>query len=257
MPENMRPQVGLNLNVPIRRTRRCAAVQEASAKLQQRRAELQSQLDDVQFEVQSAVERLAEQQTIIRLYAEKTIPAARENVQSAGQLYGGQDRLSAADRRRTPTLSPTGEATASDRRLPAAVGRIGAGGGRTAACHAAGDPLPTTPFPHAESERYLEVMVRSTGILSPSDPVSRPWTRTSRKRRPTRAEVRESGAFYPIHSLEPEESPGGQRGQPHFCGVLPQKSGQSPKTPVIAARAARRGVLREIPALHCREVRPC
>ncbi len=87
MPENMRPQVGLNLNVPIRRTRRCAALQEAAAKLQQRRAELQSRVDEVHFEVQSASDRLAEQRNIIHLYAEKTLPAAEENVRHARANY--------------------------------------------------------------------------------------------------------------------------------------------------------------------------
>ena len=83
MPEEFRPQVGLNLNVPIRRTRRCAALNEAAAKLQQRRAEYESRLDEIQFDVQSAAERLAEQRTVLRLYVEKVLPAAEANIRSA------------------------------------------------------------------------------------------------------------------------------------------------------------------------------
>jgi outer membrane protein TolC len=73
--------------VPLRRTRRCAALNEAAAKLQQRRAELQGRLDEVRFEVQSAADRLAEQRTLLRLYAEKILPAAEENVRSARANY--------------------------------------------------------------------------------------------------------------------------------------------------------------------------
>jgi outer membrane protein, heavy metal efflux system len=87
MPEDMRSQVGLNLNVPIRHSRRCAALSEAAAKLQQRRAELQAQIDEVHLQVQTAFEMFAEQQTIIRLYAERTLPAAEENTRSAQANY--------------------------------------------------------------------------------------------------------------------------------------------------------------------------
>ena len=87
MPEDMRSQVGLNLNVPIRHSRRCAALTEAAAKLQQRRAELQAQIDDVHLQVQTAFEMLAEQRAIIRLLAEKTLPAAEENTRSAQANY--------------------------------------------------------------------------------------------------------------------------------------------------------------------------
>jgi len=87
MPEDMRPQVGLNLNVPIRRTRRCAALKEAAAKLQQRRAEYENRLDEIQFGVQSAADRLVEQRTVLRLYVEKVLPAAEANIRSAQANY--------------------------------------------------------------------------------------------------------------------------------------------------------------------------
>jgi len=57
MPEEMRPQIGMNVNVPLRWNRRAAAVEEAQARLQQRRAEYQARWDQIGFEVQSAFER--------------------------------------------------------------------------------------------------------------------------------------------------------------------------------------------------------
>ena len=55
MPDEMKPQVGMELNVPLQRGRRSAAVREASERLQQRRAEFQDRFDQVQLEVQSAL----------------------------------------------------------------------------------------------------------------------------------------------------------------------------------------------------------
>ncbi len=87
MPEPMRSQLGLSMNVPIRQTRRCAALTEAAAQLRRRRAELDARLDDVHLEVQTAFEQLAEQETVIRLYAEKVLPAAEANIRSARANY--------------------------------------------------------------------------------------------------------------------------------------------------------------------------
>ena len=139
MPVDMRPQVGMNLNVPIRRSRRCAALNEAAAKLQQRRAELQGRLDEVRFEVQSAADRLAEQRTLLRLYAEKILPAAEENVRSARANYtaGTIDflRLLDAQRRLYAEQEKHEQAVADYLRRLAALER------------AAGGPLPTAPCP--------------------------------------------------------------------------------------------------------------
>ena len=63
MPEEMRPQVGMNVNVPIRLARRSAAVREAAQRVQQRRAEYQERLDQVRFEVQAAFDRAVQSAT--------------------------------------------------------------------------------------------------------------------------------------------------------------------------------------------------
>ena len=87
MPEDMRPQVGMNFNVPLQRTRRSAAVREASERLQQRRAEYQNRLDQVQFEVQSAYHRANQGRQAVGLYREKILPAAQRNLESAQANY--------------------------------------------------------------------------------------------------------------------------------------------------------------------------
>jgi len=87
MPVEMQNQVGMNLNVPIYRGRRHAAVEEASARLRQRRAELQRLVDEARFEVQSAGQRLAERREVVGLYKDKILPAAKANVDSARIKY--------------------------------------------------------------------------------------------------------------------------------------------------------------------------
>jgi outer membrane protein TolC len=87
MPVEMQTQVGMNFNVPVYRQKRHAAVCEASAKLRQRRAELESRMDQVRYEVQAAWERTSERRSVVRLYEKKILPAADANVQSARINY--------------------------------------------------------------------------------------------------------------------------------------------------------------------------
>jgi outer membrane protein, heavy metal efflux system len=87
MPEDMRPQVGMQMNVPLQLSRRSAAVREAEARVQQRRWEYQNLLDSVRFEVQSAHDRAAQSQEVVRLYEEKILPVSQRNIESAQANY--------------------------------------------------------------------------------------------------------------------------------------------------------------------------
>lgn len=87
MPVDMQTQVGMGFNVPVYRQKRHAAVCEASARLRQRRAELESRVDRVRYEVQAAWERTTERRNVVRLYEQKILPAAEANVQSARINY--------------------------------------------------------------------------------------------------------------------------------------------------------------------------
>lgn len=87
MPPEMRSQVGMDLNVPIRRGRRDAAAREASDRLCQRRAEYQDRLDQVRFEVQASLERATQSQRVVRLFEDRILRAAQRSLESAQANY--------------------------------------------------------------------------------------------------------------------------------------------------------------------------
>jgi outer membrane protein TolC len=80
-------QIGVRVNLPVRLERRAAAVQEAEAQLAQRVAQLNQQTNQVAFEVEQAYAQVRESEQAVRLYREKILPAARENVKSAQSAY--------------------------------------------------------------------------------------------------------------------------------------------------------------------------
>jgi outer membrane protein TolC len=84
---DLRPQIGVNLNLPLQTDRRRAAVQEAIARVTQRREELDRQSDEIQYEVQAALSRLSESRRIVKLYTDNILPASRQNVESAQANY--------------------------------------------------------------------------------------------------------------------------------------------------------------------------
>ena len=87
MPEEMRPQLGMDVNVPLRQARRDAAVREAADRVCQRRAEYQDRLDQARYEVQAGLERAAQGRRVIRQYEEKILPLAERSLESAQANY--------------------------------------------------------------------------------------------------------------------------------------------------------------------------
>ncbi|MBI5758469.1 MAG: TolC family protein, partial [Planctomycetales bacterium] len=87
MDREQQAAVGLTLNLPVQRDRRRAAVNEAVARVNQRCHELQSQTDQVQFEVQSAHAKLAESELALQVYRQDILPAAERNVSAASAAY--------------------------------------------------------------------------------------------------------------------------------------------------------------------------
>jgi outer membrane protein TolC len=102
MPEEMRPQLGMNVNIPLWQQKRSAAWREAMAKLQKERAEYANMADQTRFEVQSAYAELIEGQRVLHLYDEKILPAAKQYFQSARANYsaGKTDFLRLIDAQR-------------------------------------------------------------------------------------------------------------------------------------------------------------
>lgn len=80
-------QVGIRTNLPVRYARRGGVVDEARAKVAERRAELARLTDRINFEVQEAFERVRETDEVVKLYESKVLPAAAANVKEAQAGY--------------------------------------------------------------------------------------------------------------------------------------------------------------------------
>lgn len=80
-------QIGVRLNLPMRRGKRVGAVSEAQAKIAQQKAELARLTDQVNFEVQQAYEQVREAEGAVQLYEKTILPAASENVKAALTAY--------------------------------------------------------------------------------------------------------------------------------------------------------------------------
>jgi cobalt-zinc-cadmium efflux system outer membrane protein len=83
----MAPQIGVQMNLPVRKERRAAALAEASARIAERQAELERLTDQVNFQVEEAFQQVVESEKTVRLYDETILPAARENVKAALAAY--------------------------------------------------------------------------------------------------------------------------------------------------------------------------
>jgi outer membrane protein TolC len=79
--------LGLEVNLPVRRDRRQAAVQEAQAHIARRQAQLQEERNKVSFEVQQAYEQVKESERAVRLYEDTYLSAAKKNVGAAKTAY--------------------------------------------------------------------------------------------------------------------------------------------------------------------------
>ncbi len=84
---NVALQVGVKLNLPVRCSRRNAAVAEAQARALARQAELDRLTDQVNFQVQEAYEQVLESEKTVRLYQDTVLPAAQNNLKAARPAY--------------------------------------------------------------------------------------------------------------------------------------------------------------------------
>ena len=84
---DLAPQVGMRINLPIRKARREGAVAEAQARIAGRRAELDSRTDQVNLQLQEAYEEVIESERIVRLYEKSILPAAQNNIAAARSAY--------------------------------------------------------------------------------------------------------------------------------------------------------------------------
>ena len=80
-------QIGLRINLPVRKERRYAALAEAQARVARRQAELSKQTDQVNFQVQESYEQVRESEKTVQLYKKTILPAARKNIEAARSAY--------------------------------------------------------------------------------------------------------------------------------------------------------------------------
>jgi outer membrane protein TolC len=85
--QSLGPQIGLKMNLPVRRNRRGGAVAEAEARLAQRQAEFEKQKNQINFQVQEAYSQLRESEKVVKLYNESILRAAEANVNAAQSAY--------------------------------------------------------------------------------------------------------------------------------------------------------------------------
>ncbi len=83
----LQAQVGVNMNVPIYLQKRRAAVREAIFKLQQKRAEYEQRVDDIQREVEATHAEVVEMREVVKLYTSRSLVFAQRNVESARADY--------------------------------------------------------------------------------------------------------------------------------------------------------------------------
>jgi outer membrane protein, heavy metal efflux system len=97
-----RPQVGMNMNVPLNKSRRAAAVREAQFRVSKLLAEYAQQQDSVNEEVQVACGRVEANRKAAELFEDRILPAADTNLDAARAAYiaGSIDFLQLMDARR-------------------------------------------------------------------------------------------------------------------------------------------------------------
>ena len=100
-----RPQVGMNMNVPLNTDRRAAAVREAQFRVTKLMAEYSQQQDAVREEVQIAHSRVFANQKAADLFEARILPAAQTNLEAARAAYiaGSIDFLRLMEARRQST----------------------------------------------------------------------------------------------------------------------------------------------------------
>jgi outer membrane protein TolC len=85
--QDLRPQLGVRMNLPVRKDRRYGAIAEAQARLAQRRAELERQRDQVNLQVQEVHAQVHESEQVVQLYSRSILPTAEANVKAAQAAY--------------------------------------------------------------------------------------------------------------------------------------------------------------------------
>ncbi len=82
-----RPQIGLNMNMPLNQSKRHAAVQEALWRVRKMQADYDQAADTIRGEVQSAYARVQGSRRKVAVFESKILPAAQDNLHAAQSGY--------------------------------------------------------------------------------------------------------------------------------------------------------------------------
>lgn len=85
--EPLRPMVGMNLNVPLYKQKRWAAVAEARARIAKEQADFDAKTVEIAFEVEQTYRRVEESQQTLKVYEESILPTARHSIDAARASY--------------------------------------------------------------------------------------------------------------------------------------------------------------------------
>ena len=83
----LRPMVGMNLNVPLYKAKRRAAVGEARARLAIEQANLDSQINEIAFAAEQARQEVIESRQSLAVYQDQLLPTAEKSIESARASY--------------------------------------------------------------------------------------------------------------------------------------------------------------------------
>jgi outer membrane protein TolC len=85
--QDLRPMVGMNLNMPVYKQKRWAAVREARARVAQQQAAFDAKTAEIAFEVEQARQRVLESRQSLVVFEQKILPAARQSVEAGRSGY--------------------------------------------------------------------------------------------------------------------------------------------------------------------------
>jgi cobalt-zinc-cadmium efflux system outer membrane protein len=85
--QDLRTMIGVRVNLPVVASRRQGMVQEAQAKIAQRRAELAKLTQQINFQVHEAHAQAERAAKTVKLYEESILPAAQANIKAAQSAY--------------------------------------------------------------------------------------------------------------------------------------------------------------------------
>lgn len=85
--EPLRPMVGMNVNVPLYKQKRWAAVAEARARIAKEQADYDAKTVDIAYELEQAYRRVQESQQTIGVYQSSILPTARHSIDAARASY--------------------------------------------------------------------------------------------------------------------------------------------------------------------------